>query len=233
VPVPEGNTEPVNLPVADETEPEHSDQQQEAEEPEPPPPPGDDRKIVITGGTADQRGEINDSLEYLRVQSDLIAAELAQYEGQGEGPTLTIQILEDATFDALYKKDGAKNPLGVTVNNGEIATGLGKDANDPSGYNANVRIVIKASAIDVKTERSDRRKNRESQLEGILGHEIGHGKDIRTDPRGFSAKSSADKSLDYHKRRNEISADAFLKAVTAQRVANIGLKNIRSNLRFP
>lgn len=36
VPVPESNTEQVNPPVSEETEPEHSDQQQQAENPEPP-----------------------------------------------------------------------------------------------------------------------------------------------------------------------------------------------------
>lgn len=136
--------------------------------------------------------------------------------------------MDETTFKTWYAdqlKD-TPNAQAVTEHNG------GGDQDDPTvPYNA--IIYIRAGAIDVKKERDDRKANRETTLEAILGHEIGHANSITKDFTNHHKRYEEDKKKDYYKRRNEVAADAFLKAIGAQRTVSSKVKEFKTNLRFP
>ncbi len=183
------------------------------------------RQIVISGGSEEQRNSVQNAINTLKTQSFLASLGFDVFESGKTGPSLEIEILSDADFAAQGDEITA-NTLAFVRDNG------GSDDLNPE-IPANSKIFIRASAIDVKQENSDRTANRETQLEGILAHELGHAVDLsRNGHKDYEKRHLEDKKRNYQDRRNEKFADFYMKLIGYERQKRFNVTGQRANLRF-
>jgi hypothetical protein len=184
--------------------------------------------VMITGGSEEQRAVVSEAIKTLIVQSPSARAAFDVY--RTATPSLTIEIMDEEIFKTTFAdvlKD-TPNAQAVTTHNG------GGDQLDQSvPYNA--IIYIRTGAIDPKQERSDRKANRETYLEALIGHELGHARSITLNFAEHHRNYLEDKlnKIDYYHRRNEVAADAFLKTIGSERSRSSGVRKFKKNLRFP
>jgi len=184
--------------------------------------------VIITGGTEEQRSVVLAAVETLIAQSPSARAAFELYGT--ESPTLTIEIMDEATFKSTFAdvlKD-TPNAQAVTTHNG------GGDQLDPN-VRCNAIIYIWSGAIDPPHERSDRKANRETSLEALIGHELVHARSITLNYAEHHRNYLEDKRdrVEYYKRRNEVAADAFLKSISRERSRSSNIREFKKNLRFP
>ncbi len=162
----------------------------------------------------------------LRASSATYDAALKGYEGK-DAPNLLVQF-GDAGFDA----DGKTKATGMATPSIQQAKPAGehwgsvKDADGnviPDKHIITVNPAVPAKVISATITIDNSLKGNTSEIEGALGHEVGHVDDARKNPDTFLANSqqtAAEKGKTPHdKRPNEIVANAFEKTVLAEKQA--------------
>ncbi|MGE0103764.1 MAG: RHS repeat domain-containing protein [Blastocatellales bacterium] len=175
----------------------------------------------------EQEDSLKEAVKTLREQSGSANNAFSVYDGKsGQAPDLDIQLLDDKTFDQL--PDISSNTQGYAT----TGTVFYNEENKP--ISVSVIIMLRESAVSFEKEIKDRKAQKETKVEGIISHELGHAKEISTDLRGYQERRAADKnaSIPYRDRAAERFANRESHLIVRERVANKHLKQTQTNLRW-
>ena len=187
---------------------------------------------VVEAQTPDQKKAVESAIATLRDQSNTANQIFALYAGpKDSSSSLNVHVVDDKFFEQFLSDDPGTNKK--TTQGCTTPGTVVKDANG-NVITADVEIYIRSSAVDKKQEDRDRKDKKETTTEGVLGHEIGHGKDITTDNAGFKQRSEDAKKnqTPYKDRPNEKRADQTLKTIGQERISGKFIKEVRKDLRF-
>ncbi len=177
--------------------------------------------------TKEQKDALEEAVKTLREQSKVADLAFSAYDGKpGKGLDLDIQLLDDRTFNQL--PDITPTTQGYATNGS-----IDRDGNNnPIAVSA--IIMVKEGALNTKQELKDRKDKKETKLEGILSHEIGHVRDISSDFNGFQSRRNIDKqnNTPYKEKAAERLANTGSHVISMERQLRKHIKSTQTNLRW-
>ena len=181
--------------------------------------------------TADEEAALRNAVATLRQQSAAANAFFSLYvQPSGQGPDLDIQVMADQLFDNLPEVSRNQNILGVT-SPGMVDINPG---NPNDVRSASTLMVIRQSAVNLRSENQDRQQGHETKLEGIMSHEIVHGAHITTDYNGFlqAHQDARRNNIPYRQRPNERIANTGSTVIAVEREIRRHITREQRNVRW-